>query len=287
MAKIRISVHPLCFFFALYYVVAGNFLVFFIYTLCALLHEIGHSLVSEIKGYRLDKICLMPYGAVIFGDLSDMTFFDEIIIALAGPMLNLFIALFFVALWWIFPLTYAFTDIVVEANVSLCVVNLLPLPSLDGGRIINAITVRKLGERLSQKLNIVVGIIGGAVFILLFVLSCFKSVNISYLLFASFLFISLFDNKNKGRYIKIYLSVSERKLKRGLTVVRTAISGDVPLKKLFSLLKTDCINEVDVYIGGKAEYRLSNQNISELLLYGDREKSVKYNLMGKNVAKNY
>ena len=100
MAGLKVSIHPLFFLFGLCYALTGKIFIFLIYTFSAVAHEIGHSLVAAGKGYKVNKLVLMPYGAVISGD-TDLSVEDQISIAVAGPLVNLLIALFFVASWWV------------------------------------------------------------------------------------------------------------------------------------------------------------------------------------------
>ena len=85
MAKLRLSIHPLFFIFGLYFAITGRVFVFLTYTVVAVIHELGHSVAAARLGYRLNRIVLMPYGAVVSGDIKDLSFRDEIEVALAGP----------------------------------------------------------------------------------------------------------------------------------------------------------------------------------------------------------
>ena len=42
----------------------------------------------------------MPYGALISGDIENISYKDEILVALGGPLTNLVIGMFFVAIWY-------------------------------------------------------------------------------------------------------------------------------------------------------------------------------------------
>ena len=97
MGGIKLTVHPLFFAFSFYYALTGRFLVFVMYTVTAVAHELGHSFAATNAGYKLNKITLMPFGAVVKGDIEGLKLSDEIKIALAGPILNIAIALFFVS----------------------------------------------------------------------------------------------------------------------------------------------------------------------------------------------
>jgi stage IV sporulation protein FB len=118
------------------YAFTGGLPLFLMSCLVALQHECAHAFSASKLGYRLNKIVLMPFGAVIDGDLSGLSNKDEISIALCGPLCNLITAGFFVALWWCFPITYAYTDVACYVSLTIALVNLLPAYPLDGGRIL-------------------------------------------------------------------------------------------------------------------------------------------------------
>jgi len=60
----RISIHPLFFLFGIYFALRGKVFLFLNFTLTALIHELGHAIAAERLGYKMNKISLMPYGAV-------------------------------------------------------------------------------------------------------------------------------------------------------------------------------------------------------------------------------
>ena len=68
MGGVTLKIHPLFYLFGLYYALTGRIFIFIVYTIVALVHELGHSFVAERLGYRLKSIVLMPYGAVIGGE---------------------------------------------------------------------------------------------------------------------------------------------------------------------------------------------------------------------------
>ena len=159
MADLKISIHPLFFIFGLYFAFIGKVFSFLICTIVALEHELGHFFASSKLGYKLNKITLMPYGAIIKGDDINLKYKDECKIALAGPIINLITALIFTALWWFIPDTYAYTDLIVFTSVTLAVINLLPCYPLDGGRFLLAtlslFTTRKKARTIVSIISLV------------------------------------------------------------------------------------------------------------------------------------
>ena len=273
MDGVSFSVHPLFFLFGVYYALSGRIFIFAVYTLTAVAHELGHSLVAERRGYKLKKVVLMPFGAVLSGD-DDLSFKDETVIALAGPVVNLFIGIFFVALWWVFPETYAFTDIVAEANFALFLINLLPVYPLDGGRILFSLIASRFSSRVARKTAKTVGVVFSVGLFALFVFSLFHTFNLSFLFFSLFvLFGAVFGKKGAG-YVRLFSEISEEKLSRGIPCKKVAIDGKMPLKNLIRLLDQNALTEVAVYKNGKQIALLSPERALDVLKNGDLIKTV-------------
>ncbi len=102
----------------------------------ALLHEAGHAAVLLGFGDKSLTLFLSPGGARIESRLSgEMPYKNDIAAAAAGPLVNVVLAA-------LTALLYVLTDDrrfcrAAEINASLGAVNLLPMPFLDGGRILN------------------------------------------------------------------------------------------------------------------------------------------------------
>jgi len=259
MAGLKFKIHPLFYLFGLYYAICGQIFVFLVYTITALIHEMGHLFQAEKLGYTMQKIVLMPYGAVISGNICGLKFKDETMLALGGPVLNLLIALFFTALWWVIPDIYAFTDIVVTANLTIALVNFIPAYPLDGGRIVFSVLAVKFGEKKAKR--IVKG--GGFVFFLIligsFVYSSFNSLNISILFFAVFILAGLSYKQRDNSYIRIF-NLSNERMTRGLQVKRYAVGKNTTVKKIISLIDADCYAEIMVLDEKGKKIAVLNQN---------------------------
>ena len=202
MGKINLFVHPLFFLFGLYYALTGRIFLFVICTVSAVIHELGHSYVASSKGYKLNKITLMPFGAVVSGDIDGLKPRDEIIVALAGPFINLAVGIFFVATWWIFPESYVFTQPFFQANASMACVNLMPFYPLDGGRVVTGILQLKRQTDCTHIVKKVTMICSLLLFVL-FVLSLFTGHNLFSLgLFSAFLFSGVLTKSAGETYVK-------------------------------------------------------------------------------------
>lgn len=268
MGGVRLAVHPLFYALGVYYALIGRLGEFIICTVSAVVHELGHSFVAAGAGYRLDKITLMPFGAVAKGDIEGLKLIDEIKIALAGPFLSLAIGLFFVALWWIFPELYAYTDIVAQTNFSMSLVNFLPVFPLDGGRVLSAFTTLKFGQKPSKIICKVTGVTFSLILVTAFFLTL-DSLNISLLFFSAFVLFGAFGKGSKNGYVKLYSAVTERRLKRGMNVKVQAVDKSVTVKKVMSLLDENALNEIQVYDGDIKKKTLTQRDINCIILSAD------------------
>ncbi len=265
MGGLSLSIHPLFFLFGMYYALNGQIFVFTIYTISAVVHELGHSLVASECGYKLNKIKLMPFGAVVSGCFDDVRLIDEVKIALAGPFINLAVGLFFVAVWWIFPNLYAFTDVVAEANFSLFLINVLPAYPLDGGRVLNALLKQSLKEKTAKLISVVCGIVLTMLLVGLFIVSIFSTPNYSILFFASFVFVGAISKDKDNRYVKIYSGVSQKKLKLGMPVKMHAISKNATVKRMIANLDLNAVNKVEVFDGYRCIATLDLEKIDNIV----------------------
>jgi Zn-dependent protease len=117
---------------------------------CVVLHELGHALAARGFGIRTRDIELYPIGGVARLDRIPRNPVKELAIALAGPAVNVAIAVFVGGLMWFdgFALgasslsgtwLEAFWHHILWANVVLVLFNLLPAFPMDGGRVLRAV----------------------------------------------------------------------------------------------------------------------------------------------------
>ena len=112
------------------------------------LHELGHATVARRCGVRTRDITLLPIGGIARLERQPTSPRDELLIALAGPVVNLVLAgAFFGALVLSgrsIPLEPTGIEQNLNArlawiNVSLAAFNLLPALPMDGGRALRAL----------------------------------------------------------------------------------------------------------------------------------------------------
>lgn len=232
--KKRLSVHPLFFLAGIVSAFTGSLLWFLSACIAAIEHECAHAFAARRFGFSLDKIVLMPYGAVISGDISGLTPKQEAIVCLAGPLANLATGLLFVALWWLFPEIYPYTEAAASVSFSLFLVNLLPAHPLDGGRLL-CIALRPLGKKKARIVRTVITLLTAAGILGYFVYTCFSEPNFTAFAFGIMLAAGAFGG---GGYSRIRFS-RRKSFLRGVEEKRIAVSADRSLRELFRFLRED------------------------------------------------
>ena len=221
LKKFRFRIHPLFLLVGIASAFTGELLLFLIATIAAIQHECAHAFAARRYGFSLDTLVLMPYGAVLSGDISGIAKRQKLWVLLAGPLVNALTALFFIALWWLFPETYAYTDTAAYISLSLFLVNLLPAYPLDGGRILK-LALLPLGEKKARLICRIVTLLIAAGVLGYFVYTCFSAPAFTVLAFGVMLAAGVFGG---GRYGKMPFS-REKSLKRGVEERRVVISAD-------------------------------------------------------------
>lgn len=269
MGRIKLSVHPLFLLVGVIYAFTGKILYFVVYTISAIIHELGHSIVAGSFCCELNKITLMPFGAVVKGNIEGLSFLDQVKVALAGPFVNLGVAVFFVAVWWIVPEVYAYTDIAVEACTSIALVNFLPIFPLDGGRILVCLLCHKFGEKKGEKISKVISVLFALLLTAGFIFTCFNCVNFSLLFFSLFVMIGTFGKARENRYMRAFKSINSLNLKNGVPFKKIGVDKDVTIKKLITMLDFKAINEVAVFDGDFLLGVLTQKNLAEIIEKGN------------------
>ncbi|MFQ6724569.1 MAG: metalloprotease [Clostridia bacterium] len=197
--KVRVSISFIL--LVIIMLIGHQFLLFINYMMALVFHEMAHIYMAKSKGYNATTIKLDMLGASVKLD-NRIQKDDLFVIAFAGPAINFIICLICTSLWWIIPETYVFTAEFFRCNLLIASFNMLPVQPLDGAKILDSV-LSKHNQKISKIVNLSLNIFVVALFIILFIISCFNIVNLTYLLFAIF-FASNFLPKRKVNFDVYY-----------------------------------------------------------------------------------
>ena len=273
-------VHPLFLLFGIWYSFTGELFLFLMSAIVAIQHECAHAFAAAKLGYKLNRIVLMPFGAVIDGDMSGISFKDELYVALCGPLCNLITAVFFIALWWLEPTMYAFTDTACYSSLTIAFINLLPAYPLDGGRILKSALCRAFlktqveeGKALKKAERICKGLTFSfaGIFLFSFIMVWVKSApNFTLLAFGIFLFVGGLGNRNeRAVYAKIDFSRRDF-LEKGVEIRRIAVRDTCSVKNALRFLSREGYLVLEVYDENERHlFNVTQNELSELFLIAE------------------
>jgi len=122
--------------------------------LSVLLHEVGHALAARRYGVATRRITLWLLGGVAQMERIPREPMKELVIALAGPLVSLLLFLLFRTLPWEAGALGFLGRYLALVNLGLALFNLLPIPALDGGRILLLFLGRFLRLRPEQEATV-------------------------------------------------------------------------------------------------------------------------------------
>lgn len=133
---------------------------------CVVLHELGHALTARCFGIRTRNIVLLPIGGVASLEKMPDDPKEEILVALAGPAVNVVIA---ASLWLWLQITQTppladgnlmegtLAQRLLVVNLFLAGFNLLPAFPMDGGRVLRAVLALRMEHMRATRMAANVG----------------------------------------------------------------------------------------------------------------------------------
>ena len=132
--------------------------------LCVVLHEFGHAFAAKAFGINTPDITLLPIGGVARLERMPEEPLQELVIAVAGPTVNVVIALgLFLAggsQAFFNPSTIEGGSLVAQLmtiNILLLLFNLLPAFPMDGGRVLRALLATRMTYARATQVAALIG----------------------------------------------------------------------------------------------------------------------------------
>ena len=149
--------------------------------LCVTLHEYGHALTARRFGIGTKSITLLPIGGLAQLEKMPEKPGEELLVAIAGPLVNVAIALvLFAGLFFTNNMPEVLTVNLLEnlqgpgfflnllvANIILTVFNLIPAFPMDGGRVLRALLSYKFDRAKATRIAAGIGQFLAIVFVFL------------------------------------------------------------------------------------------------------------------------
>jgi len=145
---------------------------------CVTLHELGHSLTAQRYHIKTRDITLLPIGGVASLESIPEKPKEELFVALAGPLVNIVIALVLLPFIYLPELTDAFRGLskvggsnflfsLLSVNLTLAVFNMIPAFPMDGGRVLRALLSYKMDRVKATQIAATIGQVIALGFIIL------------------------------------------------------------------------------------------------------------------------
>ena len=162
-------------------------LVILLLFLCVTLHEFGHALVAQHYGINVPTITLLPIGGVASLERMPDKPIQELLIAIAGPLVNFALVFLMVPILVLVtgyevyfngmtpdvgllmgnmrtPGVLNLASYLLVVNVMLALFNLLPAFPMDGGRILRALLAMSMPYVRATRIAVFVGRIMAIIF---------------------------------------------------------------------------------------------------------------------------
>ncbi|TBN04333.1 site-2 protease family protein [Hyunsoonleella flava] len=214
--------------------------------LCVVLHELGHALTAKRFGINTKKITLLPIGGTASLERIPESPKQELLVTLAGPLVNVIIAIF---LYYLIPvkalMQLNFTEsfealmsftlqnflfFLFLVNVGLAVFNIIPAFPMDGGRILRALLAMKMNR---VKATLIASRIGQTIAVLFLLLGLLY--NPFLILIALFIFIGAYGENQMVHHLAILKGHSvEEAMLLNTTTFNPKDALDMVVNKLIS-----------------------------------------------------
>lgn len=205
-----------------------------------LVHELFHLITALILDVEVKSIVVLPFGMTLHVSKDVIRFpKKEVIIAVAGPISNL-IMIAIANIFWKSNYQNINYLMFIVINWSVFLINLIPIPPLDGGRILRAILIRNAGlfkalkyiRKISHLFTLLICAVG---ILLIFI----TKGNPSLCIIGAFLVFSLVEEKKSSDILIMNELLYEKEKFKNRALIPTApltVNYNTPASKVIKKL---------------------------------------------------
>lgn len=270
-----------------------NFIIQYTITFGFILcHELGHIAIAKKQGARLHSIRIMPIGVNAAIDDLECNKVQKIMIYLAGPLVNLIFAVisYCICMWKSTPVGL-FNDkimLAISINLWLAIFNLIPIPPLDGGKVLMELLTRRIGLFSANRFINIISVIFSFVIIGIGMVVLIKSrYNASFIFIGVYILFLLNKNKKEAAILNIKSFVFKRSaiIRKGICPVREiAVMNDVKLLEVVkSMDYADVFHKINVLDNDLNIIKvITEQDVLNAFMEGSQDMTIA-ELLTKNV----
>lgn len=242
-------------------VISGVVLVLAVFA-CVVLHELGHALTAKRFGVHTKDITLLPIGGVARLERMPENPREELLVAAAGPAVNVVIAGLLFAALSIAGVPMALGEVAVVGgnmpvqlmwlNLLLVAFNVLPAFPMDGGRILRALLAMRMDY---LKATQIAAGIGQAMAILFGFIGLFG--NIFLLFIAIFVYLGA---QAEAQHVKVRVAL------QGVSI------GDAMMTRFRALAPTDTLDDAveELLAGAQQDFPVAADGQFRGMLFRDQ-----------------
>ena len=212
------------------------------------LHELGHALTARRFGVGTRDIILLPIGGVARLERMPEEPRQELLIAIAGPAVNVVLAAFCYLILFAFPnipapqytlLSGGFIGDMFAVNVVLIIFNALPAFPMDGGRVLRSLLAMRMNYARATGIAAAVG----KLFAVLFAIYGLVTGNVMLLFIAFFVWMGASGEASMAQFRNevsdasadsivirdVYTLLPDDPLEKGIESVLAGFQQDFPI----------------------------------------------------------
>lgn len=248
---------------------------------CVVLHELGHALAAKYFGVKTRKITLFPIGGMASLDKIPESPKQELLVVIAGPLVNVIIA---ILLYLILPIQELINMSFVESletlsnltlqnfllylfivNVGLVIFNIIPAFPMDGGRILRALLAMRIDRVKATQMASSIGQFIAIIFLLVGLLY-----NPFLVLIALFIFLGAFGENQMVLHLSLLKGHTvEDAMMINITIFKPEDSIDLVVDKIISGTEINFVVVKDSIIKGVLYHQDIIENSSKNVLVKD------------------